>query len=151
MRWWLMWTWLAVMFCKRCVPPQACRGAHARTPTPTVRWRQPALHVCVRVPGLLSCSLMPFTCFSQHQSAQGLQPFILIRSETGKEKKTRKEKCSCRLRGKNRFKSGYNTKGSNVSGKTFADQGTVHAHTHTRRRAQIEAEGGGASNPQWLL
>ncbi len=38
--------------------------------------------------GSYHCSVMPFTCFNQHQSALGMQLFILIETEKG----------SCRVR-----------------------------------------------------
>lgn len=113
-----------VLTCARTCPPTPCR----------VRRRQPG---CVRAPSLPSCSLMPFTCFNQHQSARGLQPFMLISAETGREKKE-KRKAQLSTEGPNIASNPAKTqRGQMSAGETFLQ--TCALCTHARTRAQAEA------------
>lgn len=135
----LISTRLSVIFCKLCAPSPAAAGdthwgmrAAWQTCTHSGDVLCIAQCVCARSHASPHCSLMPFTCFNQHQSVLGMQLFILIGNE----------KCSCRGREGDSEISGcsdpfsHSVIGSNVTADrgNFADLCTTRTRARTNHR-----------------
>lgn len=135
----LISTRLSVIFCKLCAPSQAhwVKGVHTGACTQADRHIHTVernslcpVCVCAYVGRQFSshCSLMPFTCFNQHQSTLGMRLVILIEKEKyncwggGREYSHISEYC---------FPFTCNIIGLNVVDQSnFADLHTPHADTN---------------------